>query len=100
MTFNLLRECGLFSLVSEMDDDSWKTMLCKAVDHFRNKMFLASRPVTSDEGRTALQIASVFKEEFSWPVSVALLSLRRRDPDDTHFYKACRRLSRYMITCT
>lgn len=58
-----------------MDDGYWKTMLCKAVDHFRNKMLLASRPVTSDEGRTALQIASVFKEEFSWPVTVALLSL-------------------------
>ena len=36
-TFNLLRECGLLSLVLEMDDADWKTMLCKAVDHFRNK---------------------------------------------------------------
>lgn len=58
-----------------MDDDYWKTTLCKAVDRFRNKMLLVSRPVTSDEGRTALQIAPVFKEEFSWPVTVALLSL-------------------------
>ena len=58
-----------------MDDDYWKTMLCKAGDYFRNKTFLVSRPVTSDEGRAALQIASLFKEEFSWPVMVALLSL-------------------------
>ena len=85
--FNLLRECGLFSLVPEMNDAYWKTMLCKAVDHFRNKMFLVSQPVTPDEGRTALQIASLFKEEFTLPVMVALLSLRRRAPDDTHFLK-------------
>ena len=62
VTLNLLRECGLFSLVPETDDADWKMMLCKAVDHFRNKMFSVSRPVTSDEGRPALQIASLFKK--------------------------------------
>ena len=87
VTFNLLRECGLFSLVPEMDGTDWKTMLCKAVNHFRNKMFSVSRAVTSDEGYPALQIASLLKEESMLPVMVALLSLRCRAPDDTHFLK-------------
>ena len=84
----LLREHGLFSLLPEMDDPSLKQYLCISLDRLRNTMFQAPSPVSSlIEGRTALQLASLFGNGFTMPVMVALLSLRSRDPDDVNFLK-------------
>lgn len=85
VSLNLLIECGLLSLLPEMNDVEWKPQLCKAVEHFRNAMVLVPRSVKPTEARTALQMASLFEKEFTMPVMVALLSLRRRAPDDKLF---------------
>ena len=87
VSLNLILEYGLFRLLPEMDDKEWKPRLCKAVENFRHTMFRVPHSVTSIEGRTALQIASLFEKDFAMPVMVALLSLRLRAPDDPHFVK-------------
>ena len=99
VSLNLLRECGLFHLLPETNDPNWRSLLCNAVDPkwksllrdeadpFRGNMFSVTRPIEPIEGRTALQLASLFEKQFTMPVMVALLSLRLRDPDDTVFLR-------------
>ena len=87
VSFNLLREYGLFSLLSELDDPRYKHLLCRTVEYLRVTMVSIPRPVAPIEGRTALQLSSLFGKEFIMPVMVALLSLRRRAPDDADFLK-------------
>ncbi|KAL9072550.1 MAG: hypothetical protein Q9161_003562 [Pseudevernia consocians] len=50
-------------------------------------MVATPRIVAAIEGRTALQVASLFDNEFTMAVMVALLSLRRRASDDGYFLK-------------
>lgn len=85
VSLDVLVECGLFKLLRELNDPSWRSSLCNAVAHFRGTMFSVTRPITPVEGRTALQLASLFEKPFTMPVMVALLSLRCRDPDDSNF---------------
>ncbi len=87
VSLNLLREYGLSSLLPELDDSRLKSFLCKTVESLRYTMVSVPRPVAPIEGRTALQIASLFEKEFTMPVMVALLSLRRRASDDGYFLK-------------
>lgn len=87
VSFNFLREYGLFSLLPELDDPRYKPLLCKTVENLRVTMVTIPRPVAPIEGRTALQLASLFGTEFTMPMVVALLSLRRRAPDDAYFLK-------------
>lgn len=87
VSLNLLREYGLFNLLPELDDHRFKPLLCKTVDSLRVTMVSVPRPVAPIEGRTALQVASLFGKEFTMPLMVALLSLRRRAPDDAYFLK-------------
>ena len=83
--FNRLRECGLFSLLPEMDDPTWKSSLWNAVARFRNVMCSVPQSIAQGECRAALRLASLFEKELRMPVMVALLALRRRDPDDSSF---------------
>lgn len=85
VSFNLLREYGLFSLLPELDDLEFKPKLCIAVETFRVRTVSVLRPVAPIEGQIALQIASLFEKDFAMPLMVALLSLRRRAPDDGNF---------------
>lgn len=87
VSLNFLREYGLFNLLPEMDDHRFKSLLCKRVDNLRVTMVSVPRPVAPTEARTALQVASLFGKELTMPMVVALLSLRRRAPDDEHFSK-------------
>ena len=87
VTLNLLREYGLSSLLPELDDLGGKSFLYKTIENLRGIMVSVSRPIAPIEGRTAIQIASLFEKEFSMPVMVALLSLRRRASDDEYFLK-------------
>lgn len=87
VSLNHLREYGLFSLLPEMDDNRFKPGLCKTVESLRNTMVSVSRPVNPIEGRTALQTASLFGKDFTMPMMVALLALRRRAPDDLSFLR-------------
>lgn len=87
VSFNLLREYGLFSLLAELDDPRYKPLLCRTVENLRVTMVSIPRPIAPIEGRTALQLASLFGKDFIMPVMVALLSLRRRAPDDADFLK-------------
>lgn len=87
VSFNLLCEYGLFRLLPELDDRRFKPLLCKTVEHLRITMVPVPSSVAPTEGRTALQIASLFDKDFTMPVMVALLSLRRRAPDDEYFMK-------------
>ena len=87
VSLNLLREHGLFSLLPELDDHRFKPLLCKTVENLRLTMVATPRIVAAIEGRTALQVASLFDNEFTMAVMVALLSLRRRASDDGYFLK-------------
>ena len=87
VSLSLLREYGLFSLLPELDDPGSKPFLCRTVENLRVTMVSVTRPVNPIEGRTALQVASLFEKDFTMPLMVALLSLRHRAPDDHHFSK-------------
>ena len=87
VSFNLLREYGLFNLFPELDALEFKPKLCIAIESFRLRMVSVLRPVSPIEGQIALQIASLFEKDFAMPLVVALLSLRRRAPDDENFSK-------------
>ena len=87
VSFNFLREYGLFSLLPELDDPRYKPLLCKTVENLRVTMVTIPRPVAPIEGRTPLQLASLFGTELTMPMMVALLSIRRRAPDDAYFLK-------------
>lgn len=87
VSFNLLREYGLFNLLPELDDLEFKPKLCIAVENFRVRMVSVSRAVAPIEGQIALQIASLFEKDFTMPLMVALLSLRRRAADDGYFLR-------------
>ena len=105
VSLNLLREYGLFALLPELDDLESKRFLCRTVESLRVSMVSLSRPIAPIEGRTALQVASLFEKSFTMPVMVALLSLRRRAPDDEQFLKlvvdyAGRQLRRDLISQT
>lgn len=87
VSFSTLRECGLFSLLPELDDPRYKPLLCRTVQYLRVTMVSVLRPVAPIEGRTALQLASLFGKKLIMPMMVALLSLRCRAPDDVEFLK-------------
>ena len=72
-------------LLPDLNDPEFK--LCKVVENHHLKMVSVLRPIAPIEGRTALQLASLFEKDFTMPVMVALLSLSRRSPDDEHFLK-------------
>ena len=78
---------GLFNLLPELDDLEFKPKLCIAVENFRVRMVSVSRAVAPIEGQIALQIASLFEKDFTMPLMVALLSLRRRAADDGYFLR-------------
>lgn len=85
VSFNTLRECGLFSLLPELDDPKYKPLLCRTVEYLRVTMVSIPRPVAPIEGRIALQLVSLFGKDFIMPMMVALLSLRRRAANDAEF---------------
>ena len=87
VSLNLLREYGLFTLLPELDDLKFKPDLWKTVESLRITMVSVLRPVAPIEGRIALQLASLFEKDFTMPLMVALLSLRRRAPNDSHFLR-------------
>lgn len=74
----------------EFDDEEPKKFLWLRVDELRNTMATTLTPISGIDGGLALSIASLFGGAWTMPVMVALLSLRRREPDDARFLRLLR----------
>ncbi|KAL0936350.1 uncharacterized protein CTRU02_208565 [Colletotrichum truncatum] len=74
---------GLFKLCPEMEEANEKSELAKRVLKMRDQCFGSPSAATKQEIRAALAISQgCFGEEWALPLMAALLSLRKRYPDD------------------
>ena len=87
VSLNLLSEYGLFKILPELLNREAQPSIHKMVRDIRFTMFSLPRLVTPTECLIALQIASLFGKDFSTPICVALLSMRRRAAEDKLFLK-------------
>lgn len=77
-----LREEGLLDLIPWLDDESEKHLLWLRVHKLRGSLFATQTPISAREGSLALWIAALFGGMMTMPMLVALLSLRKRSPED------------------
>lgn len=71
-----LRECGLFDLMPELDNEYWKQKLFMRVQYLREKIASAVNPLTTVTCRRALRVASPFGGEWTMAMTIAFLALR------------------------
>lgn len=71
-----LRECGLFDLMPELDNEYWKQKLLMRVQYLREKIVSAVNPLTTVTCQRALRVASPFGGEWTMAMTIAFLALR------------------------
>ncbi len=82
ISFEALIAGGLFELLPELNDEEGREFLAKRVNQLRCAYFAQSCIVWPRELQIAKELASGFGTDWILPMSLAFLSLRRRDKND------------------